>query len=113
MDMNNYQRRALSTAIYPNIGRNIIYPTLGLMGEAGELCNKVKKLVRDGDYKEGSNIPNHAIDSLALELGDAFWYISAIASELGLSLSDIALSNLDKLSRRADDGTLGGSGDQR
>ena len=38
MDFKTYQNKARKTAMYPNIGSNHIYPTLGLVGEAGEVA---------------------------------------------------------------------------
>lgn len=106
-DLDMYQKVAKTTAIYPR-EQAIIYPTLGLTGEAGEVANKVKKLIRDGyennkDYRE----------ELAKELGDCLWYISILADDIGFKLSDIANSNLDKLLDRANRGKLSGSGDNR
>ena len=47
MDFKIYQKKARETAQYPNLGSNNIYPTLGLVGEAGEVAEKVKKVIRD------------------------------------------------------------------
>jgi len=104
-----YQRRAGLTAAYPNVGSNVVYPTLGLAGEAGEVANKVKKIQRDFD----GVLNDAARRAIASELGDVMWYVAQTASECGLSLGDIALENLAKLADRQARGTLRGSGDDR
>jgi len=107
MRLNQYQEAAQRTAIYPS-DQGLIYTVLGLVGEAGEVAEKVKKRIRDGDDGSGN-----FEDALALELGDVLWYIANCASELGFSLSDIAIQNLAKLDSRRTRGVLGGSGDER
>jgi len=108
VDFNSYQRSASSTAIYPD-QHKIIYPALGMAGEAGEVANKVKKLIRDGP----ENRPDTWREDIASEIGDVLWYCAALASDLNLSLGMIAAQNLIKLDKRKDKGTLGGSGDTR
>jgi NTP pyrophosphatase (non-canonical NTP hydrolase) len=103
-----YQAAAKATAIYPDRGSNPFYPALGLAGEAGEVANKIKKLMRDPDLDE-----NAIRDAIADELGDVLWYLSALCEEFGLALSDVASRNVEKLSKRAAAGTLRGSGDKR
>ena len=106
MDFTEYQERANATAIYAEAYK-IMYPTLGLAGEAGEVADKVKKIIRDGlslvDEKEG----------IAKELGDVLWYIAAVARDIGYSLDDIAKMNIDKLEGRKERGVLQGNGDNR
>ena len=109
MDINEYQQKARSTAIYPDAGRNMIYPTLGLAGEAGEVAEKVKKVIRD----KGGIFDNETRAAISKELGDVLWYVAQIASELDLDLSNVAQNNLDKLADRAQRGQLQGSGDNR
>jgi len=109
MDLNTYQERARSTAIYPNLGSNIIYPSLGLCGEAGEVAEKVKKIIRD----DQGVITDVKRNQIAKELGDTLWYISQLAAEIDYSLEDIAQMNLDKLFSRAERGVIQGSGDNR
>jgi NTP pyrophosphatase (non-canonical NTP hydrolase) len=109
MDLNNYQHRARSTALYPDRGTNILYPTLGLCGEAGEVADKVKKVLRD----HGGNFSDGHREAIALELGDVLWYVSQLADELGFSLEQIAMANLEKLASRAARNVIAGSGDQR
>lgn len=109
MDLNDYQLQARTTARYPDVGANPIYPTLGLCGEAGEVADKVKKVLRD----RGGVFEPLVVEDLALELGDVLWYVSQLASELGLELDDVAQANLAKLEGRARRQTLGGSGDHR
>ena len=109
MDLNEYQCKARNTALYPNVGKNPIYPTLGLAGEAGEVADKVKKVLRDNN----GSFDAEAKESIKLELGDVLWYVSQLSSELGFDLETIALSNLNKLSSRQSRGKLSGSGDGR
>ena len=109
MDLNDYQNKARSTAIYPNIGDNAIYPTLGLVGEAGEVAEKMKKVIRDnnGVLTETKKM------EVAKELGDVLWYIANLSSELGFDLATIAQMNIDKLNSRKERNVLTGSGDNR
>ncbi len=105
----DYSKRARATAVYPNKGDNIEYPTLGICAEAGELANKVKKIQRDHDGK----IPYDFRGAMLTEAGDALWYLDAICHELGFQLSDVAMANLSKLDDRAGRGVLKGNGDDR
>ena len=109
MDINAYQAAARRTATYPDVGQNPIYPTLGLTGEAGEVADKVKKVLRDreGVFDEPTR------EAIKLELGDVLWYVAQLASELGYDLEEVATANLNKLASRAARGRIGGSGDQR
>ena len=109
MDFNTYQKNSRSTAQYPNLGSNYIYPTLGLVGEAGEVAEKVKKVIRD---KKGV-FDDESKKGLKKELGDVLWYVSNLCTELNFSLDDIALQNLEKLKLRAAKGKISGSGDDR
>lgn len=109
MDLNEYQARAITTAIYPNRRNNIEYPTLGLAGEAGEICNKVKKIQRD----HGGKMPLEMRTNLIKELGDVLWYAALVADELDAYLGDVAQLNIDKLAKRKAEGKLKGEGDER
>ena len=107
-DLDMYQQVAKTTAIYPR-EQAIIYPTLGLTGEAGEVANKVKKIIRD----DGNKINESLVQEISAEIGDCLWYISVLADDIGVKLSDIANSNLEKLENRKKKGTIHGSGDDR
>jgi NTP pyrophosphatase (non-canonical NTP hydrolase) len=109
MELNDYQLRARVTARYPQVGENPIYPTLGLCGEAGEVADKVKKVLRD----QGGHFDEAVLEGLKLELGDVLWYVAQLASELGFDLEAIASCNLAKLASRAERDVIGGSGDGR
>ena len=102
MNFDDYQKLAISTAIYPEEYK-IIYPTLGLCGESGEVAEKIKKHVRDGK----------SLNGLKKELGDVLWYIAALAEDLGISLQDIAELNIQKLSDRKERNVISGDGDNR
>jgi NTP pyrophosphatase (non-canonical NTP hydrolase) len=109
MDLQAYQELASRTARYPDVGSNPIYPTLGLCGEAGEVAEKVKKVLRD----HGGHFSEDRRADLALELGDVLWYLARLASELELDLGAIAEANLAKLASRAERNVITGSGDRR
>ena len=109
MTFNDYQKKSRTTARYPDAGNNFVYPTLGLSGEAGEVAEKIKKVLRD----EGGEVSDEKRREIEKELGDVLWYISQIATELNLSLDNIARNNLEKLLSRAERGVLHGSGDNR
>ena len=109
MDLNAYQQGARATARYPDVGANPIYPTLGLCGEAGEVADKVKKVLRD----QGGEFSSDVRQALKLELGDVLWYVAQLASELGFELEEIAAANLSKLASRAARNVIAGSGDDR
>ena len=102
MTFDEYQEFARSTAIYPEDCR-VVYPTLGLCGEAGEVAEKIKKHMRDGKTMVG----------VGLELGDVLWYISALADDLGVTLEEIAQANVAKLSSRMERNKIKGDGDNR
>jgi len=106
MNINQYQKEAKKTAVYPE-ERGLEYLTLGLVGEAGEVAEVIKKHIR-GDYSE-----LHASDLLLHELGDVLWYLTMLADHVGFRLSDIAEANLEKLQSRETRGVLKGSGDFR
>ena len=108
MEMNEYQKVAVTTAIYP-AQHKILYPALGLAGEAGEVANKVKKLMRDGVDK----MPDDWREQLASEIGDVLWYCAALSEDLGYTLGRIARENESKLANRKKKGTIHGSGDKR
>lgn len=106
MDLNEYQEKALKTAVFPS-GMRIVYPALGLAGEAGEVADKVKKIIRD------KNDSDEFKRDIAAEIGDCLWYCAVLANDLGFDLAQIADTNLSKLADRQQRGVLRGSGDKR
>ncbi|HXD12401.1 MAG TPA: nucleoside triphosphate pyrophosphohydrolase family protein [Anaerolineales bacterium] len=109
MDFNEYQTKSRKTAKYPAIGHAVIYPTLGLVNEAGEVAGKIKKVFRD---KEGE-INAETREALKAELGDVLWYMAQVATELDLTLDEIAEYNIEKLYSRLERGKIKGDGDNR
>lgn len=109
MNFTDYQNKARRTAKYPVIGHGVIYPTLGLANEAGEVAGKIKKIFRDKDGVIGEV----ERDALKAELGDVLWYIAQVATELDLSLDEIAKYNIRKLLDRQARGKIQGDGDNR
>ena len=104
-----YENLAGQTAIFPK-DKALEYLALGMTSEAGEVAGKVKKLIRDGEDKEGFEMKKLAIAS---EIGDVIWYCAMMAKEVGVPLNDIMKENLKKLHGRKERGTLQGSGDER
>lgn len=101
-----YQREAMTTRIYP-AEDNLVYSALGLAGEAGELTNKVKKIMR-GDQNR-----DELIAGIRGEMGDVLWYLAALAEDIGADLGDIARENIDKIKSRQSRGEIHGAGDNR
>jgi len=108
MKFEEYQDAIKKFAIYPGAGTGNInalsYTALGLAEEAGEYAGKVSKLLRDNVFET---------QLAAKELGDVLWQLTRAATELNVSLNDVAEMNIDKLTKRLKDGTISGSGDNR
>jgi NTP pyrophosphatase (non-canonical NTP hydrolase) len=109
MNFSDYQTQSRKTAKYPPIGHPVVYPTLGLTNEAGEVAGKIKKIFRD---KSGV-ISAADREALKGELGDVLWYLAQVCTELEISLDEVAEHNLEKLFSRLERGKIGGNGDNR
>lgn len=113
MDFDEYQKKAakydLSEATTDLKAVGFIEKVLGLTGEAGETSDKIKKILRDKD----GVVSDEDSDLIIKELGDTLWYIASIARYLGVSLSEVAEGNLDKLESRLKRNKLHGEGDKR
>lgn len=108
MTLEEYQKKALSTNI--NDGTQIFFDRMfGLLGEAGEMADKVKKWIRD-DKADWEKLDKKL---LASELGDVLWYVATLADTLGFNLEEVAQQNIDKLSDRYGRQAIRGSGDNR
>ena len=105
-NLNNYQMQAKKFAIYPE-RMKVVYPALGLAGEAGEVADKVKKIYRD------DRTDARFLAEIAKEIGDVMWYCAALANDLGFDLQQIAEMNIHKLKSRKAAGTIVGTGDNR
>ena len=129
MFMNEYQNKAVSTAIYRDKVADLVgackpqdaaqytivksalrlaYTGLGL-GEVGEAQNKIKKIIRDS----GGQMTDQQRKEIAKELGGILWYVANCADEIGYTLAEVATMNIDQLRSRAERGVLSGSGDNR
>ncbi|MBU0646368.1 nucleoside triphosphate pyrophosphohydrolase family protein [Patescibacteria group bacterium] len=114
MDFNEYQTESRKTAKYTegeaaNFKGLPIYPVLGLVGEAGEVAEKMKKIIRDNN----GVIDQERKDLLIKEIGDVLWYTAQLCTDLDLSMDDVAQTNLDKLFSRLERGKIQGDGDNR
>lgn len=109
MDFDAYQRESRKTWSVIPVDDPIVYPTLGLANEVGEVAGKIKKIFRD---RHGV-ISDADREALKHELGDVLWYLTQICTQLGLSLEDVAQANIDKLASRLERGVIRGDGDTR
>lgn len=110
MTFEEYQKQALLTVLSTGDEfKDLLHWVLGITGEAGEVAEKLKKIIRDKD----SFVSEDDKLELAKELGDVLWYLAVFANDLGVSMDEIAQTNLDKLKSRKARGVLGGSGDNR
>jgi NTP pyrophosphatase (non-canonical NTP hydrolase) len=110
MTFEEYQKQSRFSAQYPILGSGVVYPTLGLAGETGEVVEKIKKIFRDN---KGGVADEASLLAIKKELGDVLWYMAQIATELNISLDDVATHNMEKLKARVERGTIHGSGDER
>ena len=112
LSLNEYQADAAATMIYK---WKVIYPALGLASEAGEVCDKIKKMIRDQDIRfDGSEqLTDKQRADIIFELGDVLWYVAALSRDLGVSLNELAHMNLEKLKLRQERNKISGSGDNR
>lgn len=108
MSFDEYQKEAMTFVDYGE-SLQILYPIIGLSGEAGEVADKVKKVIRDN---EGILSKETSLE-IAKEIGDVLWYLAVLSEELGYSLSEIARLNIDKLVSRTARNKIHGSGDNR
>ncbi len=109
MTFDEYQKQALSTGRDKNAQDELFHLVLGLVGESGEIAEKIKKLVRD----HNSDLSKLDTDDMSKELGDVLWYIAVLAAYLDLKLDNVAQGNIAKLQDRKRRGKLSGSGDNR
>lgn len=106
MNINDYQKWTLSTAVYPGAGEHgfneICYLVLGLTSEAGEVAGKLKKIIRGDTVKP---------EVFLSECGDVLWYLARICDNLGITVEQLAEYNVSKLMERKATGTIKGSGE--
>jgi NTP pyrophosphatase (non-canonical NTP hydrolase) len=113
LGFNAYQVFAEYTANYPDVGNNMVYPAMGLAGEAGEACDKAKKHWRNTGEMGAANLTQLQKKEFAKEIGDVLWYAAMYAKELGFTLEEVALMNIEKLQDRHNRGVIKSEGDNR
>lgn len=109
MTLNEYQENAATTSLMQDNQKLFVYTALGLNGEAGEIAEKVKKVLRDHD----GDMSKLDTADITKELGDVLWYLAMFAKSIGVTLDDVATTNVEKLASRAARGKIHGSGDNR
>lgn len=114
MSFAEYLAKTDDTAVYPesNTGKvsELSYLGIAFIGEAGELVNNVKKIIRNGpgmDYNVYENVSNHdLICKIREEMGDVLWYYARLCGFFNWSLDEIMQENIDKLRLRKIAGQL-------
>lgn len=109
MNLNDYQIAALRTANPRERPNEVFHLLLGLCGEAGEIAEKAKKIIRDHD----NDFSKLNADDLTKELGDVLWYVAVLADHFDIKLDDVATKNVAKLASRQKRGVIVGDGDNR
>jgi len=109
MHFSDYQKQSRLSAIYPQMGQNFTYSLIGLVGETGEVAEKIKKLIRD----KQSKLDNDYRAEIKKEMGDILWYFSQLATDLGIGLEDLVKTNLKKIKSRQVRHKIHGNGDNR
>ncbi len=109
MTFDEYQKLALRTARDKSAKHELFHLTMGLAGEAGEVAEKIKKVIRDND----SNESFIDVENMSKELGDVLWHLAVLANYFDIPFDKIATDNIDKLASRLKRCTIGGSGDNR
>lgn len=113
MDFDEYQKAAKKYDLFRETNHlnevGFLEKFLGLAGEAGEVTDKIKKIIRD----KGGVISESDKILIEKELGDTLWYLAAISRYLGIPLSEVAKMNIEKLEGRFMRNKLHGEGDER
>lgn len=112
MELNEYQKKAAKYDLFEVVDVKevgFLEKVLGLVGEAGETADKIKKILRD----KNGEVSDEDRDLVVKELGDTLWYIAAISRYLGVGLSEVAQGNIEKLESRYQRNKLHGEGDKR
>lgn len=107
MDVKKYENFMATSKVYDCLP--IVYPVLGMNGEAGEAAEKVKKCLRDNNGVFGGQIK---VDIMR-ELADVLWYIWATADDMGYTLEDVMEIGIEKVEKRQKTNTVHGAGDNR
>lgn len=114
--LDDYMKTTEETAIYPGKGycsfEAINYALIGLLGEAGEIANKWKKVLRGDANDHGMMTPDQR-SALLAECGDVAWYLTRLCAELGSDLGTAMTENKARLLDRMERGKLAGDGDNR
>lgn len=109
MNLSEYQKLALRTARPKDAKDELYHLLLGLSGEAGEISEKAKKIIRD----KNSDFSKFDTDDLAKELGDVLWHVAVLADYFDIDLNAVGEKNIEKLASRLKRGVISGSGDNR
>ena len=111
MDFDEYEKLASRTGVFEGkVAENpLMYLGLGVTSEAGEVADKIKKIMRN----DQGVISTERKEALKFELGDVLWYLSQISRQIGIPFSEVATANIEKLADRAKRNVISSDGDNR
>ncbi len=110
MNFDEYEKLAARTATFDNAEKETLYYlALGIAGEAGEVVEKIKKIMRN----DKGVITESKKEELVKEMGDVLWYLSQLSRFLGKPFSEVARINIEKLADRQKRGVIASEGDNR
>lgn len=111
MDFAEYEALAGRTATFSGKQKEyaLAYLTLGVTGEAGEVAEKIKKIIRNDE----GEVSEEKRDAIKHEIGDVLWYLAMLSRELGIPFEEAAKANIEKLADRLKRGVIRSSGDNR
>ena len=110
MTLDEYQKEALVTAVFKEDKfQDLAHWVFGITGEAGEIAEKIKKIVRDKD----GVLSDEDKEEIIKEIGDVLWYLAVLSEHLNISFEEVGKRNIAKLRSRHARGKISGSGDNR
>ena len=109
MNLEEYKKEVLIELPDSVLKQKLLYATIGLTAEAGEVAGKVQKMIRDNN----SEMTQEIQQQLKKEMGDVMWFLGLLSDAIDVDLNEVVQENIIKIKNRVKNNTIGGSGDER